>query len=291
MILSTSQEKGDALEEAVRLIEAMILDTSPGAKDTVVTIERKKIVIVQGVKHEIDLFITIDLGKGYTAFYIFECKNWIKGVGKNSIIVFSEKINVTKAQKGYFIAKRFGKHAIAQAKKDNRVELLTATTELDVLPPFITSFHMVHEVSSRTDLSLRVVTNNPRDLVGHTDTSKIRVRLRNEELSYQEFAQHIHDIVFNDVMNHEPTGRFSEGIYPYDRTRIFTYQPGELFIDGLECRELEAHVTWESQILYPKIVSQFDIQTRGRVVTQEFDKDKLPPGLSTFQMSFINIDQ
>jgi len=115
------------------------------------------------------------------------------------------------------------------------------------------------------------------------------VRLNNEELSYQEFAQRIHDIVKNDVMNHEPTGRFSEGVHPYDRTRTFTYQPGELYVDGLECRELEAHVMWEAQIIYPKIVSQFDVHTRGRVVTQEFDKDKLPPGLE-LKATFINID-
>ena len=287
MSVMTSQDIGDALEDAVRLIEQTILQTT--AKGATVTIEPKKVITVDGVKHEIDLFITIDFGKGYTAIYIFECKNWIKGVGKNSIIVFSAKINVTKAQKGFFIAKRFGKHAIAQAKLDDRIELLTASTELDTLPPLITTFHMVHEVSSRTDLSFRVVTSNPQDLVGHTDTNEIRARLRNEELSYQEFAQHIHDIVKNEVMNHEPTGTFREGIHPYDRTRTFTYQPGELFIDGLECRELEAHVTWETQIIHPKIVSKFDIQTRGRVVRQEFDN--LPPGLGEFKMSFINIDQ
>ncbi len=288
MSVTTSQEIGDALEEAVRLIEQTILQST--TKDAIITIEPKKVIVAEDVKHEIDLFITIDLGKGYTAIYIFECKNWIKGVGKNPIIVFSEKINVARAQKGYFIAQRFGKHAIAQAKRDSRIELLTASTELDALPNFITSFHMVHETSSRTDLHFKIITNNPQDLEGHTDTNMIRVRLNNEELSYQIFSQHIHDIVKNDVMNHEPTGRFSEGIYPYNRTRIFTYQSGELFIDELECRELEAHVTWEAQILYPKIVSQFDINTRGRIVTQEFDKEKLPPGLE-LKASFINIDQ
>jgi hypothetical protein len=287
MSVMTSQEIGNALEDAVRLIEQTILKST--AKDATVTIEPKKVITVDGVKHEIDLFITIDFGKGYTAIYIFECKNWIKGVGKNSIIVFSEKINVTKAQKGYFIAKRFGKHAVSQAKQDNRIELLTASTELDMLPTLITTFHIVHENSPYTELSFKIVTNDPRKLDGHTNTDEIRVRLKNEELSYLEFAQLIHDIVKNEVMNHEPTEKFSEGFYPYDKTRTFTYQPGELFVDGLECRELETHVTWEAQVIYPKIVSQFDIQTRGRVVTQEFDN--LPPGLGKFKMSFINIDQ
>ncbi len=290
MSVMTSQEIGDALEEAVRLIEQTILHST--AKDAIVTIEPKKVITVEGVKHEIDLYVTIDIGRGYESIYIFECKNWMRGVGKNSIIVFSEKIKVTKAQKGFFIAKRFGKHAIAQAKRDERMELLTASIELDALPPFIASCHIVNEVSSQTHLSFSVATSNPQGLVRHTDTNEIRVRLNNEELSYQEFTQRIHDITFHDAMQHEPTARFSEGIYSYDKTRTFIYQPGELFIDGMPCPVLEAHVTWEVQIIYPKIVvSQFDVQKRGRVITQEFDKDKLPPGLNTFKMSFISIDQ
>src|SRR5437899_442661 len=143
MSVTTSQEIGNALEEAVRLIEQTILQTT--AKDALVTIEPKKTIIVKDVKHEIDLYVTVDNGRGYI------------------------------------------------------------------------------------------------------DTNEIRVRLNNEELSYQVFSQRIHDIIKNDVMNHEPTCRFSEGIYPYDVTRTFTYQPGELFIDEFECRELEAHVTWEAQ--------------------------------------------
>src|SRR6266699_3105765 len=118
MSFTSPQEKGDALEEAVRLIEQTILHTNPLATGATITIEPKKIVIDDGVKHEVDIFITIDHGKGYKAIFIFECKNWEETVGKNEIIVFSEKIDVVQAQKGYFIAKSFGKYAIAQAQKD-----------------------------------------------------------------------------------------------------------------------------------------------------------------------------
>ncbi len=52
---------------------------------------------------------------------------------------------------------------------------------------------------------------------------------------------------------------------------------------------LDAHETREAQIICPKIVSKFDIQTRGRVVIQEFNN--LLPGLGTFKATFINIDQ
>jgi hypothetical protein len=128
MSLTTPQVKGNALEDAVHLIERTILQNNPATKDAVITIEPKKIIIRDGVKHEIDIFITIDNGKGYESIFIFECKNWEKAVGKNEIVVFSDKINAVQAQKGFFIAKSFGKYAVAQAKKDKRIELLIAST-------------------------------------------------------------------------------------------------------------------------------------------------------------------
>src|ERR1700731_4097776 len=138
MPLTAAQIKGNALEEAARLIEQTIFHNNPATKEAVITIETKKTIVVDGVRHEIDLFITIDYGIAGKEIYIFECKNWVKGVGKNPIINFSEKIKVTHAQKGYFIAKRFGKYAVAQARKDEKIELLVASTELDTLPPLIT---------------------------------------------------------------------------------------------------------------------------------------------------------
>src|SRR6266487_6296745 len=137
MARTKAQMKGDALEKAVQLIETYILGTNPATKEAIVTFEPKKIVVVDGVKHEIDIYITIDLGKGYESVFIFECKNWQEAVGKNEIIVFSEKIDAVQAQKGYFIAKKFGEYAQAQAKKDKRLELLIASDALASLPPFI----------------------------------------------------------------------------------------------------------------------------------------------------------
>ena len=288
MSRTKSQEKGDALEDAVQWIETVILGTNPATKEATIIIETKKRITCDGVRHEIDVFISIDYGKGYKATFIFECKNWQDTVGKNEIIVFSDKVKEVQAQKGYFIAKRYAIDAYYQAKKDKRIELLKASTELDNLPLLITYYHMVYETSSRTNLMLKVIASDPQKLNGHINTSQIRVSLRDKELSYQEFAQSIHDIVKNGVMNCEPTGTFGSGIYQYDKTIPFTFQPKELFVDRLECRELDAHVSWEVKIIRPKIISTFDIQTRGRIVTQEFDD--LPPGLE-LKTAFININE
>jgi hypothetical protein len=36
----------------------------------------KRIVVSDGVRHEIDLLVTAALPAGYEATFIFECKNW-----------------------------------------------------------------------------------------------------------------------------------------------------------------------------------------------------------------------
>ena len=116
--VATPSERGNALESAVAAIESHILDTSPALREKTFFIEGKKIITVDGVHHEIDIYVTIDLGVGYTSVFIFECKNWQDPVGKNEVIVLSEKIDATQAQHGYLIGKSFTKDAQAQALKD-----------------------------------------------------------------------------------------------------------------------------------------------------------------------------
>ena len=125
--MSTPVEKGNILEEAVHAIEHQILASSPSLKEHTFVIESKKYVVSNGVRHEIDIYVSVDLGRGYRSIFIFECKNWEAAVGKNEIIVFSEKIDATLAQRGFFIAKSFTSDAQAQAQKDPRITLLVAT--------------------------------------------------------------------------------------------------------------------------------------------------------------------
>ncbi len=283
---STASQKGIALEEAVRLIEQTILHNSPTAKFANVTIEPRKLVRVNGVKHEIDLYVTIDQGKNYQSLFIFECKNWERAVGKNEIVVFSEKINAVRAQRGFFVAKSFGKYAQEKAKLDGRIELLKAGIVLDALPPFIDSFHYVHDTILHTDISLKCLTDDPQKLGKLSFTDESKVKFKGEGLLLKEFSQRVQSIVESEYMNHEPTETYKEGSYHYDVTKALQFDPSELFVDGYECRELTARVQWESQIIRPKLVSQFDIQNRGRVIS--FESDNLPGG--SIKVSFIDID-
>ena len=141
----TARQKGDTLENTVREIESTILHTAPGFSEGTFRIQGKRIVVSDGVRHEIDVYVTAALPTGYEAIFVFECKNWQDKVGKNDIIVFSEKIKATNAQRGFFVAKSFTKDAVAQAEKDPRLELLTAE-QLDpssvLVPPNIISTHI-----------------------------------------------------------------------------------------------------------------------------------------------------
>jgi len=98
-------EKGNALEEAVHAIERTILASSPRHAEGTFQLEGKKIILANGVRHEVDLYVTASGGHGYESIFIFECKNWEKKVSKNDIIIFSEKIQITNAQWGFFVAR------------------------------------------------------------------------------------------------------------------------------------------------------------------------------------------
>jgi len=122
--MTTPLEKGNALEAAVLAIEELILRVSPNVKEKTYLIESKKIVSVGGVRHEIDIFVTFELGPGYKPVFIFECKNWKEAVGKNEIIIFSKKIDISHATSGCFVAKAYTSDAVSQAKMDPRITLL-----------------------------------------------------------------------------------------------------------------------------------------------------------------------
>ena len=99
MARTINQIKGDELEDAVRLIEIVILGADPNAMDSPITIDCKKILTFEGVKHEIDIYITINNGKGYTSTFIFECKNWQDKINPKEIIAFAQKVKDVNAQR------------------------------------------------------------------------------------------------------------------------------------------------------------------------------------------------
>jgi hypothetical protein len=280
-----AQIKGDALERAVQVLETYILSTKHATKEAIVTIEPKKIIDVNSVKHEIDIYITIDHGKGYESIFIFECKNWENKVNKNEIIVFSEKIAVTRASKGFFVAKSFTSDAEARAVQDRRMTLLIATEELDMSASLITDF----SISINTDVNSHITfffrpseTSKPGTL-----TDESFAIYRHEHLLLRTLNERLRQRLINETMQQVPANAFVDDTCSYNITKSLVFQPQELFIEGSEFYRADMTVTWKTRIIRPPIVSKFDIKTRGRVIT--YDSGEIP-SVGSIQMSFIEIE-
>ena len=108
-----------------------------------------------------------------------------------------------------------------------------------------------------------------------------------EDLLVGKFNERTQNVLVDEIMNHQPTASFGEGVYHYKRGKTFVFQPNELFVEGNACLALDAHVTWETHIIRPTIVSTFDVETRGRVIT--LDSGKLPSG-GNLTTSFIFVE-
>lgn len=122
--MSKPRNKGYLFEAIVREIEQFVLRRSPALREPAYNIETRKIILVDGVHHEIDVYVTINAAEGYNAIHIFECKNLNRPVDKNEVVTFSEKVKAVGAAQGVFVARSYTSGARAQAKKDSRLRLL-----------------------------------------------------------------------------------------------------------------------------------------------------------------------
>ena len=232
--------KGKVLEDAVRAIEAAILHELPGVDDSTFAIDSNKIHVVDGVRHEIDIWVEIDPGKGYETRFIFECKNWKDKVGKNEIIVFSEKIAAVRAQKGFFVATAFTADAEAQAKKDPRTVLLIAQelgTDLSV--PF--EFHYVGIVDRHMHLGLQARGPQPssqQDL----DINSVDAYLGDDSLDLPAYLNR-----WAESMEHEELRTFAsvqlpEDVYELSATAERSFGEGELLIESIDIGRMELKI-------------------------------------------------
>lgn len=287
MARTTAQVKGDALEDAVHMIETVILGADTNAEDSPIKIERKKIVIVQGVKHEIDIYITINNGKGYDSIFIFECKNWQNKIDPKEIMAFAQKVRDVRAQKGYFIAKRFTKYAVAQAKRDG-IELLTADDVVDLLPPFLENFQILGYLVIMEDCITNFIfpTSSEAANVQSGLNKESFVKYGAQDMILGKLIIMLQQQVIDWYAENKPPETTIEENRRYKYAKTIGFSPGELIIEGHECIAVELHVVWERKIVRPPIVSTFDIKTRGRVVTVATEQSPLG---GTLQISFISV--
>jgi hypothetical protein len=265
MVMGTPKDKGDALENAVAAIEEVILQSSAGIGRKPI-IEKKKIIIVNGVRHEIDVYVTIDLAAGYRPIFIFECKNWKEAVGKNEIIVFSEKIGASHANSGCFVAKSYTTDAVSQAKRDPRITLLLAAEYDPETGPEV--FQFFTRSPEMTKLDVTMFKPGSRGL----DPKPISI----ETAGLEWLGQPAHlptqltfwsmSVCAKDLMAffEEPV---PAGVYHRMVDGELHFTPGEVVVNREPVEKLTFHVEYKVTVTPVPVVSHFEVKSRGRCIT------------------------
>lgn len=257
-------EKGNELETAVRRIETAILKTRPGLSEGTFRIEGKKQINSRGVRHEIDIFVEVDLCDGYKANFIFECKNWSDSVGKNEIIVFSEKIQATLAQTGFFVARSFTRDAVAQAAKDERITLLSAT-EVDAPLPF--SFHVVgrENTVANIDFYQQERLGSARERVA-IDISSVSASLDGFPIDLRKYMDDWVVQVCDTWLSRFNSEKLPEGSYPAQVEDSRQFEPGSLVIDAATFTSAQMTASFDVRVCWPQVTSHFEVVSRGRSI-------------------------
>lgn len=267
LVMTTSSERGEILEAAVRAIETVILKESPALREDTFVIESRKIVSVAGVRHELDLFVTVDHGHDYKAVFIFECKNWSSSpVGKNEIIVFSEKIRAVQAQRGFFVAKSYTGDAEAQAKMDPRISLLTVTEHDPVSTPVPLHFHLVGPISADAHVEFLRPGSSGRELVP-VDSASAQLNVMGEEVDFNLYVRDWISQLCNESANGFPSAVLPEGEYDRPVSASRKFSRGGFILNGHEIESAELRVMVKLRVIRPPVVSHFEVATRGRSIS------------------------
>jgi hypothetical protein len=255
----TPQQKGNALERAVRAIETAILSQAPGYDEKTFRVEEKKrIKTKEGVPHEIDIWVTVDAAPGYAATFIFECKNWKKKVGKAEVSAFADKIAATQAQRGFLVAKALTRGALARLKSDQRMELLSVRElAIDEVPTRVRMFYGVYsEIFGRE----YVINVHGREKKGTTEAIDLKTAVVTISGEDRELDAYLKEWT-NEAVKSCPT---TEGTHPFQASRVFA--SGEAMLNGEVVHEMtvagKVRVSWVPGV----IVSRFEVTSRGRVV-------------------------
>jgi hypothetical protein len=280
--MPTPAEKGDALHQAVSAIEQHILHTSPALKEKTFVFEDKKIVCVGGVRHEIDIFVTVDPAPGYAAVHIFECNNWKKSVGKNEIVDFSEKIRAVKAAHGYFVAKSFTRDARAQAKKDERLTLLVASERDPTELPIPNDLHFLFALPTGLDATFFRRGSDRQSLP--LDMNTATATAHGTGINLREYLFRWADDTMSENTLTFPSRRLGEGDYERTADCRREFREGEFSLNGHDIESAAICARFRVGVRCPPIVSRFEVESRGRVLSLA---SIILPHVGAFQMKVV----
>ena len=265
------QQKGKDLEEAVRFIEEHTLRASPSASKASLTIESNQVFTVDDIRHEIDIYVKIDHKNSYESVYIFECKNWKTPVGKNEIIVFSEKIKAALAQKGFFVTKKLSKYAKAQALKDKRIEIIYVRDDFKS-PLDSMELQAIIQSFSFAGLSVKERDVQPKekpDILDWKDWKGRKCFYQGSPISFERHFLEMARSAITDDYNRNISKYTLEGSHNGRTCLKIIYDPGELTLGDKDFEWMLMDIQYIITIKKPRIESRFEVAKRGRVFNYE----------------------
>jgi hypothetical protein len=265
MALSRANRKGRSLERAVQVIEETIIRKSPSLRTAAFEIEPRKVITVDGVRHEIDLCVRVQQGTHFEALHIFEAKNWNTPIGKSEILDFSEKIRITGAAKGYFVAKQFSSSARARAQQDKHMELVEVTDEfvsaLDSLQ-LVSSEHRLEKLTINIkERNVASVDNPP--LLNHQQTC----HFKGTPTTLGAFCVGETEKLVSEAIRKSIAQFRLVGTHHNRKQYYFQFDPRELLIGTIDVEHLMLDVRFSVVTAAAQVISKFEVEGRGRVYT------------------------
>jgi len=261
--MKSNKQKGEELEDAINAIERIIFSLQPGLREANITFERNKIVYLKEAKNEIDLFVHVDFGKELSTIFIFESKNWNKKVGKNEVVIFSEKVHEMKAQKGFIIAKSFTRDAISRSKTDGRVDLVKVRDEIK-----ISSFPIGFLLTSINGVN--IILDGKGIQNGQIPSDSV-ISMDDQNLSVQEFAMKLCDEAKLEIES-DPELTLKEHIF--EKEKIFVFDTRNVKLGDHKIDRVKGTFQCETKLIPYLIKSQYDVEKRGRYTTIITDMTK-----------------
>jgi hypothetical protein len=245
-----------------RHVERLLIAHRPQLVEKQISIELRKRKVIEGVLYEFDLWIeSEDAG-----LFLVECKDWKDKypVGRDVVIVFDEKMQLTNASGGYIVARKFTRYAKARAQRQPRLTLQVMNEDLAGLA-LISGLHEVQ--TSLIWEECRIYLNGAHGDPGITgDRDCI---YRGEPTTLSRLGPELYKRALTERMSNEPTSTMPEGSYRIDYE--VEYDSEDLEIGDFRPASIGVEVAFSVEVMQPKISWHYNFIDRG--VTRSYQHE------------------
>lgn len=280
--MSKAKDKGDELEHAVHKIEETLLASYPALAGSEATIERNRIIVVDGVRCEADLWITISPGTPYTTYHLVECKNHKKSVGAEEVDKLAVKRDRLRAHKALLVARSLTRDAWAAAR-NQQVDVAEISDDswspLDALRMSAVGFQresVWFTVCAVDQAAIRRMGN-----LDHM-TPIVVARVPTTLASYIEPQLNRH---LTDRANRDPRAQL-EGLHRGKLGFEVIFGPCEATIRGEEVTRIVVEYEYILDVVHGRISARFNVKGRGGYVRMDYPPNAtgLKPPSTEFAM-------